>query len=307
MPVNSPFNTASPQAAEIASLYWFVLGICIFLLVVVVGSLTFILIRYRGSRGHEASKRQENILLEVAWTAIPLLMVGAIFGYTLRTMHLVYPPAGNRAPDIRIVAHQWFWEVHYPQLDVSTANEIHVPVGQDLLFMLNSADVIHDFWVPRLDRKIDVTPAYPVHLWMHVTKPGVYLGTCAEYCGAGHAYMRIRVVAQAPDEFAAWAAEQAKPHATPTTQDAIDGEKIFTSRTCANCHAVKGTSADGDVGPDLTHLGSRSTIASGAADNTPEKLSQWLKKPDSIKPGSHMPNLQLSDAEVRKLVAYLEG
>ena len=306
MPLNSPFDTAAKQAADIAHLFDFVLGITIFLLGVVVVSMVWIIIRYRGSRGHAPSQRQDNFALEVTWTVIPLLMVCAIFAYSVNVMHRVQRPADDRPPNLRIVAHQWFWQVEYPQLGVVAANEIHVPVGEDLLIRLESADVIHDFWVPRLDRKIDATPGWPVHLWLNVTKPGTYFGTCAEYCGAGHAYMHILVIAHHPEEFMAWATEQAEPHPGPTSAAAEQGREIFLGRTCSRCHAIKGTPADGDVGPDLTHLGTRQTIAAGAATNTPDTLTRWLHNPDSIKPGSNMPNLQLTDDEVNKLVAYLE-
>ncbi len=301
----SPLDPFSPQAQAISALFWFVMVVAGVILLVVTGLVVYIVIRFRHREGRAPSTREGNTALEITWTAIPLLIVGAIFVLTVRTMHTVQPPAGDRTPDVRVVAHQWWWEVHYPS-GVTTANEIHVPVGRTLLFRLTSADVVHDFWVPQLARKMDAIPGHPNDFWMKVEKPGVYHGTCAEYCGVGHALMRILVVAQTPKEFEAWEQAQLTPHPPPATAEARQGRQLLEQLTCANCHTVRGSSASGRVGPDLTHLADRRTLASGAAENTHDQLTQWLKDPNSIKPGSHMPNLQLSDARVKALVAYLE-
>jgi cytochrome c oxidase subunit II len=306
-PADSPFNPASPQALAIQNLFVLVLVICAVILAVVAGLVVFIVLRYRERPGRAPSSSEGNTLLEVVWTAVPLALVGVIFVATVATMHSVDPAPRGRPADVVVVAHQWWWEVRYPASGVTTANEIHVPVGRNLLFRIESADVVHDFWVPRLGRKIDAIPNRSNYVWIQVDTPGTYHGTCAEYCGVGHALMGIRVVAEPADAFASWQAEQSRPHPQPTSQLQARGARVFDERTCATCHRIAGTDADGDIGPDLTHLGDRKTLAAGAVANTPDELAAWLEDPDAIKPGSNMPNLQLSADEVRALVAYLEA
>jgi cytochrome c oxidase subunit II len=197
---------------------------------------------------------------------------------------------------------------------VVTANEIHVPVGRRLLVGVEATDVIHDFWVPELARKVDAVPGHPNHVWMTVTAPGTYTGACAEYCGTQHAWMRLRVIAQPEADFDAWLAHQAEPAAAPREEAAARGARAFRDHTCASCHTIMITSITSmpeasppRIGPDLTHLASRATLAAGAIENTPATLARWIEDPDAIKPGSHMPNLHLGPGEVRDLVAYFEA
>jgi cytochrome c oxidase subunit 2 len=308
MQVSSPLNPATAQSAAISNLFVLVLVVMGVILAVVVGLVVYIVLRYRQrADGRPPSRVAGNVPLEIAWTAIPLGLLVVIFFFTVKTMREVSPPVGSHTPDLVVVAHQWWWEVRYPHAGVVTANEVHIPTGEHLLVRVESADVVHDFWVPRLARKVDAIPGYPTHLWLQVDAPGVFLGSCNEYCGVGHAYMRLRVVAQTPEKFAAWEREQLVVPPPPTSPEAQQGALLFQRKTCAACHTIAGTQANGTVGPDLTHLASRDTLAAGAVDNTPANLARWLADPNSIKPGSHMPNLQLSDTEVRDLVAYLEG
>jgi cytochrome c oxidase subunit 2 len=188
-----------------------------------------------------------------------------------------------------------------------TANEIHLPVGKRMLLQLEGGDVIHDFWVPQLGRKMDMIPGHTNWLWVEPTQTGTFLGACAEYCGAEHAWMRIRVIVQPQAEFDAWLRQQTQAAVTPTGGDAAQGAMLFQQQTCASCHAVAGTGANAQVGPNLTHFGGRDTIAAGVLDNTPDNLAKWLKDPQSVKPGSHMPDLQLTNDQIRALVAYLEA
>ncbi|MEZ4616530.1 MAG: c-type cytochrome [Caldilineaceae bacterium] len=189
-----------------------------------------------------------------------------------------------------------------------TANEIHIPTGQPLLVQLASADVIHDFWVPKLGRKMDAIPGHPNQLWLQADQPGTYLGACAEFCGAQHAWMRLRVIAQSPTDFAAWqqAQRQSPPPPPATDTLASQGAKRFQALTCSNCHAIGGTPAQANAGPNLTHVASRQTLGAGVLENNPANLAQWLTNPQSVKPGNQMPHFQLSAADLQALVAYLE-
>jgi cytochrome c oxidase subunit 2 len=214
------------------------------------------------------------------------------------------PP--DTSPDLVVIGHQWWWEARYPSGAV-TANEIHIPVGKDLVVRIESNDVIHDFWAPELGRKIDATPGHPVSIRIQADTPGVYYGACAEYCGAEHAWMRFEVIADPPAEFEAWLVRQLAPGSTPTSEAAARGARLFNDRTCVQCHAVRGTGPLARVAPDLTHLASRTTLGAGVLTNTPDHLAAWLKDPQSIKPGCHMPSLRLEDGDAKDLAAYLGG
>jgi cytochrome c oxidase subunit 2 len=291
---------ASPQAAAISNLF---VGTLIFLgaiLALVAFLVIYAVIRYRDRPG---APEPPQIFgwrkLEIAWTVVPVLSLAVLAGFMVRTMAVGDPPTSDAKPDLRIVAHQWWWEIYYLKSGVVTANEVHIPVGKRLLVDFRSADVIHDFWVPELGRKIDIVPGHPNRLWIEADRGGTYLGVCAEFCGNEHAWMRILAIADSPEEFAAWIKQQAGSPPKPVTADEQLGAKIYRENICTNCHLRS-------VGPDLTHIASRRTLAAGALENTPENLAAWLRDPDGFKPGSNMPNFKLSDGEVRALVAYLE-
>jgi cytochrome c oxidase subunit 2 len=309
MPVSSPFNASSPLAQHISDLFILTLLIAGIILTLVTGLVLYASFRYRSRPGQgEPAQIFGHRNMEIAWTVAPALVLLLLFGLTLNTMHQADPPIpAGQQPDLVVIGHQWWWEVHYPNSGVVTANEIHIPVGQMLLVQIESADVIHDFWVPQLARKIDATPGHPAHLWLEADSPGTYLGTCAEYCGVQHAWMRIRVMAQPQAEFEAWQQAQLQIPPTPASGDAAQGAQLFQGLTCSNCHAIAGTPAQAQIGPDLTHLASRGTLGAGVLDHTPANLARWLKNPQAIKPGSHMPNLNLTDTQVNQLVAYLEA
>jgi len=291
---------ASPQAAAISNLF---VGTLIFLaaiLTLVAFLVIYAVIRYRDRP--ETPEAQQIFgwrRLEIIWTVVPILSLAVLAGFMMRTMIAGDPPTTGAKPDLRIVAHQWWWEIYYLKAGVVTANEIHIPVGKRLLVDFRSADVIHDFWAPELGRKIDIVPGHPNRLWIEADHGGTYLGVCAEFCGNEHAWMRFMVIADPPDEFAAWIKQQAAAPPNPVTADEQRGAKIYRENICTNCHLR-------NVGPDLTHVASRRTLAAGALENTPENLKAWLRDPDDFKPGSNMPNFKLSDDDVRALVAYLE-
>ncbi len=304
----SPFNPISPQERDISNLFIGILVAGAVVFALVAGLVLFIAVRYRHRGGsdepyQEFGKRR----LEIAWTIAPAIVLAVILGFTVKTMAATSPGPGDHPPDLIITGYQWWWGIQYPASGVVTANEVHLPVGRRMLLQLDSADVIHDFWVPQLGRKMDMIPGHTNWLWVEPDTAGTYLGACAEFCGAEHAWMRIRVIVQPQAEFDAWQRQQARPHPAPAGGDAAQGAQLFAQMTCASCHAVAGTGASARVGPDLTHYGSRDTLGAGVLDNTPANLAQWLKDPQAVKPGSHMPNLQLTDDQIRALVAYLES
>jgi cytochrome c oxidase subunit 2 len=291
---------ASPQATAISSLF---VGTLIFLsaiLILITFLVVYAIIRYRDRPGApEAAQTFGSRKLEIMWTAVPILSLAVLSGFMMRAMSVGDPPSAEARPDLRIVAHQWWWEIIYLKSGVTTANEIHIPVGKQLLVDFRSADVIHDFWVPALGRKIDIVPGHPNRLWIEADQSGTYLGACAEFCGNEHAWMRIMVIADSPGDFAAWIKEQSDIPPKPVTPDEQLGAKIYRENICTNCHLRS-------VGPDLTHIATRRTLGAGTLLNTPENLAAWLHDPDDFKPGSNMPNFKLSDGDVRALVAFLE-
>jgi len=307
MHLPSPFNPSSPHALATAHLFTIVLWLMAAIFVLVTGLVLYIAWHYR-RRPEQSEPRQVfgNTTLEIAWTVVPTLLLVLIFGLTVNTMSTVDPPVAQEQADLRVIGHQWWWEVRYLKSGAVTANEIHLPVGRQMLVQLEAADVIHDFWVPELARKIDMIPGHPNHLWLRADHAGIYLGACAEFCGMEHAWMRFRVIAQSPAEFEAWERDQLENASSPDLPEARQGARLFQEKTCVSCHAIAGTPATARIGPDLTHVASRQMLAAERVDNTPATLAQWLAGPQALKPGSLMPNLQLTPDEVQLLVAYLE-
>lgn len=303
------FNPSSPEMEAMADLTYYVIGISIVILAIIVVAVAYIIIRYRKTPGDDGEPFQNfgDLRLEIVWTLIPLAIVAVLFQLTCSTMRAVDPPVGDKEPDLVVIGHQWWWELRYPESGVVTANEVHIPVGKYLLVRLESIDVIHDFWVPELARKIDLIPGHPNHIWIIANEPGVYLGACAEFCGTQHANMRIRVIAQSEEDFKKWERQQLAVPRTPRSGVAGKGAKLFQEMACMNCHTIQGTAASARVGPNLTHLTDRETIGAGVLINTPENLTKWLANPQKYKPGSLMPNMKLSDTEVQAIVAYLEA
>ena len=303
IPVFHPF---SPETAGILHLFILVLIVCGLILAIVVGMIGYGLVFFR----HKADSADPaphfgNRKLELTWTIGPILIIIWLFVLTVRGMR-ESDPAVNRAPDLIVIGHQFWWEVRYPQTGVVTANEIHIPVGRQLLVRLESADVIHDFWVPALARKIQLIPGQTNNLWLEANAAGTYDGECAEFCGAGHAWMRFSVIAESPGEFDAWRRQQENSAALPATGSAQTGLKTFQAMTCINCHTIRGVSIAANAAPDLTHLGARAILGAGVLSNTETNLFRWLKNPQDFKPGCFMPNLKLTDAQAGALTGYLE-
>jgi cytochrome c oxidase subunit 2 len=303
---SSILQAHSPLAQPIVHLSIVILTIMFVIMVLVTVLVVYASIRYRQRPGQpEPEQNLGNTTLELTWTILPFLLLVCIFCLTVITMKESDPSKGGQdpPPDLTVIGHQFWWELRYPGF--ITANEVHIPVNRRLLVRLEAADVIHDFWVPNLSRKMDMVPGHPNQIWLEADRPGTYLGTCAEFCGNEHAWMRIRVIAQSEADFQTWEAAQAKPPATPATPAAIRGADFFRTSSCSTCHAVRGIS-DTRIGPDLTHIASRETLAAGRLDNNAVNLEEWLHDPERYKPGSNMPNASLSPGDLSDLTAYLE-
>ncbi len=316
VPALSPTNIFAPvstPANSIFGLSLFVMAVTAVIFTVVFSLLVFSVVRFRKRRnddGREPPQIYGSNQVELAWTVIPTLIVLTLFMATARVIASIQKPARPAsAVEVIAVGHQFWWEFRYPKLNVVTANELHVPLSDaehptPTFLTLTSADTDHSFWVPRLAGKTDLIPNRVNSMWIDPHETGLYLGQCAQYCGTQHAKMLLRVYVQSPDEFARWIQEQSQP---ARADDAVyAGRRIFETTACVNCHTVTGTTAHGRFGPDLTHLMSRETIASGAVANTPANLQQWIQNPDLMKPGSKMPAMGLGDQEVSAVTAYLE-
>ena len=290
-----------PPADAIGTLALIVGVIASLIFIGVEAALVYAIWRYRASRNlaGQPATFERNRHLEIAWTAAPALILAAVFVLTLGAMAEI--KGAGVAPAMRIAAtgHQWWWEFAYG--GTKTANELHVPVNTPIDLDLTSVDVIHSFWVPELGPKMDMLPGTTNHLRVLAPRAGSYEGQCAEFCGVEHAWMRLRVVVEPADEFARWLAAQAAPAAAAAT----DGERVFMANTCVSCHAIRGTPATGRAGPDLTHVGARATIGAGVLPQGVADLREWLADPQRYKPGSLMPRVPLSDADLDALAAYL--
>jgi len=307
------FAPATTPAKTIFGLSMFVLAVTGLIFVVVAGLLVYSLVKFRGragDAGREPAQVYGSTQIELAWTVIPVLIVAVLFLATARVIHAIQDaPKPAAALDVTVIGHQYWWEFRYPKLGIVTANELHIPASDPAhptptFLKLLSADTNHSFWVPELGGKTDLIPNRVNQMWLDPTRPGIYLGQCAQYCGTQHAKMLLRVYVEPPADFAAWVSAQQQ--AAIQDQKVIAGKHVFETTSCINCHAVSGTAADGRFGPDLGHFMSRGTIASGAAENTPANLRLWIQNPDAIKPGSLMPAMKLSDEDLDAVTAYLE-
>jgi cytochrome c oxidase subunit 2 len=314
------FDPASPPAESIRDLSLLVFAITGVIFLVVEGVLCYCVIRFR--RGASTDTEPPQVYgskpIEVAWTAAPALIVFILILVTTRTLWEVKadppePHSGDHALFITVVGRQWWWEYRYEsyegrKLGFTTANELHIPVGghgvaRPVYLTLKSADVCHSFWVPRLGGKTDLIPGHTNSTWFQTDETGLFLGQCAEYCGSQHANMLIRVVAEPVADFEKWLQHEEEPAADDPPMRA--GKAVFLSQSCVNCHRVRGTTARGTFGPDLTHLMDRRTLAAGMIPNSPENLRAWVADPQEIKPGCLMPAFVLSDHDREQIVSYL--
>jgi cytochrome c oxidase subunit 2 len=301
IPLQTVLKSSSHQAEEINRVSNYFYMAAAFILLVVTGFTVYALYKFRENGSENQAAKPLSRKWEVAMIGIPTLLVGIFLYLNISTIGRVEPEVKGEAPDVVITAHQWWWEAHYPSADVYTANEIHLPTGKKILLKLLAADVIHDWWVPQFGNKMDMVPAQENYLWLTIKQPGAYYGICSEFCGAQHAHMRIKVIAQTEEDFNNWL----KQHQQPAHPAATSGAQLFMQNTCGNCHRIKGTAAKGDVGPDLTHLGSRQTLLAGLLENNLPNLENWIRHPQQIKPGAYMPDFHLDDTTVKAISAYL--
>lgn len=289
------------------TIFWWALGV----FVVVEAALLFVIVRYRERPSSQEPKHVHgSTLLELAWTLAPAVVLVFIAVPTIQTIFKTDGTAPDGALEIEVIGHQWWWEFRYPEYGITTANEMHVPQGRPIALSMTSADVIHSFWVPKLGGKRDLMPNRTTRLSFTPDSLGDFYGQCAEFCGASHANMRFHVMVDGTVEFEGWVQQQlAPPAATDSLTDlARQGAELFANpaKTCMACHTVQGITP-GLLGPNLTHVGSRTTIASGILPNTEEGLARWLRDPVREKPGSLMPKPPLTEDEITALVAYLRS
>lgn len=310
----SIFAPAGTPAHSVFSLSMLVLSITSGIFLVVGGLLLYALLRYR-HRPNDVNAAQEpaqiygSNQIELSWTVIPILIVVMLFLATARVILATEDaPKPVSALDVTVIGHQFWWEYRYPKLGIVTANELHIPVSDPMhptptYLTMSSADTDHSFWVPRLAGKTDLIPNQVNTMWIDPNNPGLYLGQCAQYCGVQHAKMLIRIYADSPADFAAWVAHQQE--LAVENPSAAEGREIFQHNACISCHAVAGTVATGRFGPDLTHIASRDTIASGSVPNTAANLRAFVDNPASFKPGALMPPMHLNDHDLNAVTAYL--
>ncbi len=305
----SILSTHSPQAHNITLLWWWMLAAAVVVFAGAAGLLVLAWFR-RGSPGLPLLGEREDLtegMVLLFGIGIPIVALVALFA--VADVYLVKqtspPDPRSTGLTINVIGHQFWWEVRYPGTNAVTANEIHIPVNTRINVVTTTADVIHSFWVPALNRKIDMIPGRQNRVLLYASRVGNYRGQCSQFCGLQHAHMSMYVFVQQPAAFRAWLANMASPALTPSA-GARTGERLFMSSQCASCHRIAGTPAQGTVGPDLTHLATRTTLAAATIPNTRAWLTDWISNPQAIKPGARMPDLGLSTSTVNAIVAYLE-
>jgi cytochrome c oxidase subunit II len=311
----SSLDPHGPGAAKLAELWWVMYAFGLFVFVLVVAILIAALLRKRRAtsdtppEGNSDNGRNWVILGGIA---LPVVIIAIVFGYSIHTLAAV-ANTEDPALKVEVVGRRWWWEINYPEQGITTANELHIPVDVDVQIQLQSGDVIHSFWVPQLHGKMDVIPNRVNTITIRADEAGVYRGECAEYCGLQHAHMGFMVVAEASDDFNTWASAQQQPAAPPEDDAAIRGQQVFLEAGCVFCHTVRGLGdrevdvTAVDLGPDLTHLYSRLTIAGASLTTNRGNLAGWVVDAQHVKPGSLMPPMYLSSDDLQALLAYLES
>jgi cytochrome c oxidase subunit 2 len=321
---DDPLNTLTDRGTfseEARSLFYLTFWIAVVIFFAVEGFLLWVLIRFRArpNRDEMPVQTHGNTRLEIFWTIVPAALLAIL---TIPTISKIVEL--SRQPDdalqLQIIGHQWWFEFRYKgpnDEDIIFANELHIPAGRKVFVKMTSVDVIHSFWVPNLAGKQDLVPNHTTQLWFDAKEPGVYQGQCAEFCGESHALMRFLVIADTEADFDEWLANQARAAPTFVSGSAARGQQIFMGNACIGCHSIKGTSATGRTAPDLTHFGSRTTIAGNRLDKSdPEHIADWIKHPPQYKPGALMPswgtgtpgdNVKLSDDDINAVVDYLQA
>jgi cytochrome c oxidase subunit 2 len=309
--ITSIFDPHSTPGHEEYNIAMLSILVCTGIFIVVASLIIYASVRYR-RRANDDDQEPPQVYgsnqIEAAWTVIPVLIVFVLIMVTARVVAEVQeakvPPNALRAS---VIGHQWWWEMQYPSLGIVTANEFHMPLAgpnrQETFVRLQSVDVAHSFWIPQLSGKTDVIPNRDNTIWFDPTELGTYLGNCAEYCGTQHANMFIRVIVQPQDEFQKWVKAQQQPAVEDPS--AAAGKQAYLALSCVSCHTVRGTTSAGKFGPDLTHLMSRETLASGMMRNTRQNLRSWVQDPQAMKPGCLMPSMQLTNKQLDAVVSYL--
>ena len=315
----SVIDAAGPQAGRIETLWWFLLALLGAIFITVIAVTFWAVMRNpRGleqiDRTHVPSGDTESRLTRTVTaagvaTVLILLLILVVSVSTGKAVSELGPK--DRGMVVEVTGNQWWWSVRYLNDEASrivlTANEIHIPVGRPVMIRGNSTDVIHSFWVPNLHGKIDLIPSRVTTLWIEADHPGEFRGQCAEFCGLQHAHMALWVIAEPEDKFQQWMERQLQPAVAPVDEIKMRGEQVFLNNACVYCHSIRGTAAAGQVAPDLTHVGSRKTIAAGALPNNKGSLAGWIVDPQTIKPGNHMATINLPAKEIQPLVEYLES
>jgi cytochrome c oxidase subunit 2 len=310
-----PNDPLGPQARASADVYWIMFIAAVIVLVIVDGGLIFAGLRFRDRPGHVAKQFHGHNFLELIWTVVPTIMVISFSVLSFQKLTFMNDTRTGAQMTIDVQGQQWSWLFNYPKDDrfklidgsyLVVGEELHIPVNTKVLLQLSSKDVIHSFWVPNIGGKKDAVPGRPTELWIQADKPGTYKGQCYEFCGTGHADMLVTLVAQQPAEYEAWikqAVGDANRLLDPATKK---GRETFLALACVGCHTVKGTPASGKVGPELTHVASKPSIAGGVVSPVNEEnLTRWISNPPAVKPGTLMPNLGLSQEQVHDIVQWL--
>ena len=313
-------DPAGPQAGRIDGLWRLMLYLltAIYLIVMIVLAIAAFRRRERTQNPDNAvlptepqreQRMSRTVIGGVAISAV--ILFGLLIASFLVGRAIYISPEQSNHLTIEVNGHQWWWDVRYndpvPSKIVTTANEIHIPVGRPVVFRLSSTDVIHSFWVPNLHGKTDMIPGRTVTTWLQADQPGTYRGQCAEFCGHQHAHMALLIIAEPEEQFRAWYDSQLQPAPAPMTASQIQGQKVFLSKPCMMCHRIQGTDAGGKLGPDLTHVASRQTIAAGTLQNTREHLSRWIVNSQDVKPGNRMPPIPLAGDELNALLDYVQS
>ena len=316
--IQNAINPAGPQAENLSRLWWLMFIVCSVVFVLVMIALLAAL-RKRVPESDtapvlepsaEQERRKRNVVISAVTITVIILFVFLIASFSAgRSMTAEL--ANKNGLSIELTGHQWWWEVRYQDVDASniftTANEIHIPVGIPVMFSLKATDVIHSFWVPNLSGKKDLIPGKINTIWLQADKPGVYRGQCAEYCGLQHAKMALWVVAEPQEQFNAWRQGQTQTSMPPVSDTQKRGQQVFLTSTCVMCHAINGTPAGSNIGPNLTHVATRNMIGAATMTNTRDHLAQWIRDSQVVKPGNRMPQHNFNEADLQALLDYLQN
>ncbi len=296
-----------PAGERVAALWWLMLVLSSVVVLLVAALITVAVVRRRRAAPGGAEPRWPMRLVIGGGVVLPVIVLSVLWGLTLRDMAALSEPAARTTLTVQVTGEQFWWRVRYPDAGVETANDIHIPVGTPVRIELDSADVVHSFWVPELGTKMDMVPGRDNAMWVQADEPGVYRGQCAEFCGVQHANMIFFVIAEPADEFEAWLEREAQDAEEPADAQLAQGRDVFAREACSACHTIRGVSEVGTLGPDLTHVGSRRTIGAGAAPNDLEHLLAWIPNSQAIKPGNLMPPVPLTTEDLDALARYLES